>query len=249
MATDLIVYAIIAAALVFWLRSILGTKNGEERDRANPFTGQDDAAKINPGPVKDGGKVIDVTFPAAKSDDRAVRVIKTTLASRVKVEDSAREGLRMIAEADRSFTLERFLEGAEAAFEMIVVAFARGDTATLRGLLAPNVFNDFESAVTARATRGETVETKVEAVRGMDVISARLAAGVAYIAVRFTAQETCLIRNAAGTVISGDPEKTTTMVDVWTFGRDVATNSPIWYLHETRDEQHEDHKTPLPESV
>ena len=54
--------------------------------------------------------------------------------------------------------------------------------------------------------------------------------------------------NAAGAVVSGEVDKTTTMIDVWTFGREVRATSPIWYLYETRDEQAEDHKTPLPES-
>ena len=71
---------------------------------------------------------------------------------------------------------------------------------------------------------------------------------MAYISVRFTVQETCLIRNAAGALIAGEPDKTTKMIDLWTFGRDITSNSPTWFLHETRDEQAEDHKTPLPES-
>jgi hypothetical protein len=36
-AVDLIIYAVIAAGLIFWLRSILGTRHGDERERPNPF--------------------------------------------------------------------------------------------------------------------------------------------------------------------------------------------------------------------
>jgi predicted lipid-binding transport protein (Tim44 family) len=228
MATDLIVYAIIAAALVFWLRSILGTKNGEERDRPNPFT-QTETKRPD-----EGASAIDAVFVPAKPDDRAVRINKTTLSSRAKIEPQAEAGLRDIARDDTAFSVDRFLEGAEGAFELVVTSFARGDTKTLRGLLEPRIYNDFEAAINDRTTRGETVETKIEAVRGMDIISARITSGIAYIAVRFTAQETCIIRNAAGAVIGGDPEKTTTMIDVWTFGRDITSNNPVWYLHESR---------------
>ena len=31
MTADLLVYALVAAGLVFWLRSILGTRHGDER--------------------------------------------------------------------------------------------------------------------------------------------------------------------------------------------------------------------------
>ena len=37
MPADLIVYALVAAGLVFWLRSILGTRHGDEQERPNPY--------------------------------------------------------------------------------------------------------------------------------------------------------------------------------------------------------------------
>ena len=46
MPADLIVYALVAAGLVFWLRSVLGTRHGEEREHPNPFlTGDQDNIK------------------------------------------------------------------------------------------------------------------------------------------------------------------------------------------------------------
>ena len=247
MAADLLIYAIVAAALVFWLRSILGTRNGDERQRDNPFNPREDSREQSNGNVIDmRGEPVDM--PPVRSEPAPIRVTKTTLVSRVRIEQTAEAGLREIAARDHGFTLDRFMEGAEAAFEMIVVAFAKGDVNTLRGLLAPSVFNDFEAAIKDRDTRGETVETRIEAVRGMDVISATMTGNKAVVSVRFTAQEVCLIRNAAGAIISGEPDKTSTMIDIWTFGREIGANSPIWYLIETRDEQVEEHKTPLPES-
>ena len=32
---ELLIYALVAGGLVFWLRSILGTRHGEERDRSD----------------------------------------------------------------------------------------------------------------------------------------------------------------------------------------------------------------------
>ena len=56
-----------------------------------------------------------------------------------------------------------------------------------------------------------------------------------------------MITDKAGKIISGDPDKTTVIVDVWVFGRPLNFDGPEWYLYETRDEDAEDHKTPLPE--
>lgn len=246
MTADLIIYAIVAAALVFWLRSILGTRNGNERDRGNPFSPRNDN-KTTPDDVIDIPSSPNASRPT--TDVAPMRVTKTTLVNRVRIETpNAEAGLRSIAAADPTFNLDRFMDGAETAFEMIVVAFAKGDKNTLRTLLTPSVYNDFEGAINDRATRGETVETKIEGIRAMDIITAQMRGNTAFVSIRFTVQEICVIRNAAGMVTSGDPEKTTTMIDIWTYGRDVTSNTPVWYLYETRDEMAEDHKTPLPES-
>jgi predicted lipid-binding transport protein (Tim44 family) len=251
MAADLIVYAIVAAALVFWLKSILGTKNGEERERDNPFAPKNDN-RPGAGAPNDGPPLPDLAHaPIAMRDTGPdpLKINKATLMSRVRIETPGAEaGLRTVAAAMPGFTLEKFLDGAEYAFELIVTSFAKGDRTTLKSLLAPSVYNDFDAAITDRAARGETVETKIEAVRGMDLISATLKGQTAFISLRFTAQETCIIRDASGAITAGSPDQATTMIDIWTFGRDVSSNDPTWFLYETRDERAEPHKTPVPES-
>lgn len=250
MAADLIVYAIVAGVLVFWLRSILGTRNGEEKDRGNPFAPRppsNDSYAPEPHDADHPGALPNpFVQPSAPAP---MKVTKTTLVGRVKIETPmAEQGLRDIAARDSRFNLDRFIEGAEYAFEYIVTQFAKGNEDAIRPLLAPRVMNDFSRAITDRRTRGETVDTKIEAVRGMDIIAATLKGTMAFVTIRFTAQEVCIIRNAAGSIIAGDPEKTTTMIDLWTFGRDVGASDPTWHLYETRDERPEPHKTPMPES-
>jgi len=265
MQGDLIIYAIVAAALVFWLKNILGTKHGDERDRGNPFAPPNDNRPGVPpvqgqaGPKdppesermagKDTGLLGRGTNIFTPAGVDPLRITRATLSSRVRIEgDAVTNGLRGIVERDPGFTLEKFLGGAEAAFELIVTSFAKGDRSTLQGLLAPSVYNNFDAAITDRTTRGETVETRIEALRGMDITAARMGGDIAYISVRFTAQETCIIRNAAGMITAGDPDVATTMIDIWTFGHDVTSNNPAWYIYETRDDVDEPHKTPMPES-
>ena len=40
MSADILLYALVAAGLVFWLRNILGTRHGDERQRSNPFSSE-----------------------------------------------------------------------------------------------------------------------------------------------------------------------------------------------------------------
>ena len=57
------------------------------------------------------------------------------------------QGIAHIRSVDPSFDPGRFLEGARAAFEMIVGAFASGDKTRLRPLLSDEVFRLFAAAI------------------------------------------------------------------------------------------------------
>ncbi len=240
MPADIILYALVAAGLVFWLRSILGTRHGEERERPNPFAQQ----KAEAAP--DAFTPSDRTFaqPVAEEPPASLRLPpRTSIASR-----SVEEGLMDIVHSDRGFDLIRFMNGAQEAFVMIVEAFAKGDKATLQELLADPVYKAFSGAIAAREKMGETVSTEIHAVRKSDIIEASLKGHDAFITIRFTADETCVVRDKDGKILSGNPDRITEMVDVWTFTRDVKSKDPTWGVCETRDDKVEDKKAPLPEA-
>ncbi len=54
---------------------------------------------------------------------------------------------------DRSFDPAGFLDGAEKAFRLVVAAFASGDRATLRNLLADDTYRAFDQAISAREAK------------------------------------------------------------------------------------------------
>lgn len=241
MPADILLFALIAAGLVFWLKSILGTRHGEERDRPNPFSrAAIEQAKQNETapaaaamPIADEGEVIEVV----------------PLPAYFTIADGVQDKVSRIAQADRTFSINHFAQGAGDAFAFVVEAFADGDRATLKDLLAPSVYNAFDAALTDRDTRGETVETEIHAVRKAELIDADLRDNMIYLTVQFTADETCVIRDKDGVVLSGHPDHVTEMVDVWMFGRSVKAKDPRWLVFETRDgDVVEDHKTPLPEA-
>ncbi|HRC27077.1 MAG TPA: hypothetical protein PKX87_06575, partial [Alphaproteobacteria bacterium] len=78
---DLILYAAIAVGLVFWLRSVLGTRHGDERQRPNPFAPPSDsspsrAESASPGGVSAGGQA---------EEDRISEILRLS-AGRVRLE-------------------------------------------------------------------------------------------------------------------------------------------------------------------
>ena len=224
MAPDLIVYALVAAGLVIWLRNILGTRHGEERERPNPFTVQPDQETDSlPGFAGQ---------PAAPEDKIAALVANPDKVMSVDSK-TAENGLLDISRADRGFDVKFFLEGAQDAFVMIVEAFAKGDRETLQNLLAEPVYQGFEQALREREARGETVQTEILAVRRAIISAARYDGRMAYITVRFQADETTVTRDREGNVIAGHPERVMPMRDMWTFGRDLRSRDPRWLVFET----------------
>lgn len=234
MPTDIILYAIVAAVMIFWLRSVLGTRHGEERERPNPFEEKPETDKTASGNTL---PPIDVPYSRANKD--------------IPVgDDGIDKGLVQIALADKDFDLRRFKENAEDAFTIIVIAFAEGDRDTLRDLCMPAVYDAFDAAIAAREKSGETVSTEIHAVRKMEVADAGVMnKKTAFVTLRITADETYVVADKQGKIISGHPDRVTEMTDKWTFSRDVKSRDPRWFLSKAEDDViEEDGKTPMPDA-
>ena len=239
MPADLLLYAIVAAGLVFWLRSVLGTRHGDEPQRPNPFTSSSETEASPPSALPEKevlGLGLDV-----RHDDQS-------LPRNVTIQENAKKGLNDLQNADRHFEIAHFAQGAEKAFILIVESFAKGDRETLKDLLSDSVFLAFDQVIEQREKNGESVETEIHAVRKIELLDCALHDRQAYITVQFTADETCIIRDKDQNVIAGDPERITEMCDIWVFSRDIKSRDPVWQLVETRDGEPEDHKTPLPDA-
>lgn len=241
LSAELILYAVIAGVLIFWLRSTLGSRHGEERQRDNPLTRNDNRA---PKDVIDRGRVIDITDIPDMQDGGDFAKFPG-----LDIRPEAVAGLSDIIKYDRSFDPYKFVSGAKDAFPLIVEAFAAGDTETLQDLLSPKIFKSFLDVIDDRKIRGETISTEIHSVRKLEIIEARIVERMAYITVRITANETCVIRDAENRILSGNPDRVTELVDVWTFGRDTRDKNPTWFVYETRDDVPEgDDKTPIPDT-
>jgi predicted lipid-binding transport protein (Tim44 family) len=248
LATELILYALIAAGLVFWLRSILGTRHGEERERPNPFTQSPD----KPYPivrVKKGNPLDDLDNED-ENDGLSLPEDKESLPRNASITSVAAErGIEQMKTLDPAFSINAFLNGAQEAFIMIVEAYAAGDRETLKGLLSDRVYAAFSHEMDRRDKAGEKAQTEIHAVRKMDVIEAKLEGKDAHIMVRFIADETFVMRDADGALIAGDPDRITEMNDIWVFSRTLKTRDPRWMVIETRTgDVIEDGKPPMPES-
>lgn len=229
-----IVFALVAIFVVFKLRSVLGTRNGAERppsDRTPPPPSRYPDAAAPPS----SGNVI----PLGVAPRAAVRAGESAAAPDrwkgfAEQGSPVAAGLDAIAAVDRDFAPDPFLAGARAAYEMIVGAFAAGDLSTLRRLLAPEVLANFDKAIRARLSAGQTMTTTLVSIDAADIVEARLTGSLASVAVRFAAKLASATHDASGALVDGSADEVVDHLDIWTFTRDAGSRDPNWLLAATQ---------------
>jgi predicted lipid-binding transport protein (Tim44 family) len=212
---DLILFGMIAAFLVLRLRSILGRRTGYERPPAQPY--QPPPGPTAAGPVIDGHAEVPPASNRPLPDPAGP--IGQTLAR-----------MRTI---DPGFDPGAFLDGAEKAFRIIVSAFAAGDRATLRSLLADDTYRAFEQAIAGREAVGQTQVSTIHSIHSAAIENAELRGTVASITVRFVSDQTSLTQDKDGHPVTGT-DAVTEITDVWTFERDLSSRDPAWRLVSAR---------------
>jgi predicted lipid-binding transport protein (Tim44 family) len=223
---DILFFAMVAAFIAFRLRGVLGRKTGHERPRVDPLSRRTAARGGNDNvvPLPERGPA-----PPPSPDEAAA----AAAAAPNGQGDPALAGVAAIRRADPSFDLDQFLQGARAAFAMIVEAYAKGDKATLRPLLADEVFAQFAGAIDARERAGHALSTELVSTSNAELASAGMQGSRARVTVRFTSEQINVTRDAGGAVVEGDPRQIETIIDVWTFERDTRSRDPNWQLVET----------------
>jgi predicted lipid-binding transport protein (Tim44 family) len=216
---DIIFFAGVALFVGYRLYQVLGTRTGNER----PPEVRDRPEMPNPNP----GRVDAKTLP-----DNVSPLPRTTRAAPVEpvIEGPAAVGIAAIRQADKSFSPGSFLEGAKAAHDMIVHAFANGDREALKPLLDKDVYSSFEDAIAAREAAGQKTEFTLVSQRSADFADATLRGRIAEITVKFVSEIMSVTRDTAGAVVDGVAGTVREVTDIWTFARDTRNSDPNWKL-------------------
>jgi predicted lipid-binding transport protein (Tim44 family) len=150
---------------------------------------------------------------------------------------TAGPGVRAILAADPAFDVARFLEGAKAAYRLILEAFWKGDLDTLRPHVDDHVFEAFAGAVELRKKEGLTLDNRLVTIDQAVISEASAERGVAVLSVRFEADIAAVTRNSEGQVVAGSLSDAVQTRDLWTFRRDISSRDPNWVLIETDEEE------------
>lgn len=155
----------------------------------------------------------------------AAAATETPRAPPSPVETAALTGLNALRARDPNFDVGRFLQGARAAYQIIVKAFADGDRSVLRPLLCADVMAGFEAAMAAREAEARTESVEFLNAPRADLESVRVTGESAQASVRFLAEIRSRTKNAGGEAV--DDRRT---AEIWTFERNLKSRNPNWIL-------------------
>ena len=213
---QLLVLAGIAVFLILRLRNVLGTREGFEKP---PVQLPERGSRSRPDfEVIEGGPDRDITDHVEDGSDAA----------------HALGGMKLL---EPDFSVSEFLGGARGAYEMILMAFEKGELKEIEPFLAPEVYQTFVDVVGEREDQGLTIEANFVGIRELELVDATLDRDTqeAEITVKFVGELTSVVRNTEGEILEGDPTEIRRQKDVWVFGRTMGTRDPNWKLVATAE--------------
>ena len=221
MHLDILIFGIIAGFLIYRLNSVLGTRKEDKRSRPNPFADPETQPRTLQAPL-----------PAASLNEqkpvRQTEGFEQLIDTEANKDGRIETGLEEIAAADPSFELEHFMAGTRYAFDTIVESYSIGDRDSLRLLLSPKLYADFEAGIKEREEQEPLQKTEESRIKTARIVEAHLGGTMAYITIDYDVEKTIL----SGDKI--DSDNISSVKDIWTFTRDIRSSDPNWILIETR---------------
>ena len=207
---DILIFAIIAIFLIMRLRSILGSRDGFEQTQAK-----------------------NTSFQSAEQSQSGQNIIP------LHGEPVHATGLAAVRQADKSFSDDSFMQGAAAAFPMILTAFAEGDLASLRRLLGYDLNQEFTESINQRNKNNDELDITIHELQDVELLDGEVSDTIASVTVKFTSLQSRILKDSSGEQIEEESFTNTQMTDIWVFERDVSLSDPNWKLVETRAEDDE----------
>ena len=206
------------AIFLFWrLRAVLGSRDGFEKNI------KDVKAPKN---VIKSPNIVEEQSRAGPDDD---------IFDYVEENSRSADVFKKMKEFDSDFSVNKFVSGAKMAYEIIIMAFEKGDTEKLGTLLEQKVLKSFKSVIEKRKKDGLVIEAKFIGMRDIRIIDASFSekTKIADITLSFKSEISTVVKDAEGSVVEGHPDEIKKQKDTWVFTKDLSEKSPIWLLKST----------------
>ncbi len=206
------------AIFLFWrLRAVLGSRDGFEKTIREIKESSDvvNNPKVTAKTKNDGPD--DDIFDYVEENSKNAQVFKK------------------MKEFDSDFSVNKFVSGAKMAYEIILMAFERGDTEKLKTLLEKKVLTSFKSVIDKRKKDGFIVDAKFIGMRDIRIINASFSqkTKIADVTLSFKSEITTVVKDSKGAIIEGHPDEIKKQKDTWVFTKNLSDKSPVWFLKST----------------
>ena len=206
------------AIFLFWrLRAVLGSRDGFEKTLND---------------IKDTSDVI--SAPSVVDEDNK-NSLDDDIFDYVEESSKSAEVFKKMKEFDKDFSVNKFVSGAKMAYEIILMAFEKGDEKKLKNLLENKVFESFKSVIDKRKKDGFIVDAKFIGMRDIRIIDASFSpkTNIADVTLSFKSEITTVVKDSKGTIVEGHPDEIKKQKDTWVFSKNLSEKSPIWLLKST----------------
>ena len=125
---------------------------------------------------------------------------------------------------------DEFLKGAEAAYESIITAFAKGERVKLKNLLSAEMNSNFEEAISQREKNEIKSELTFIGLKETKLEKFEKVKNDFFATVKFVSEIISVKKDRDNKIIEGNPEKIKTVTDHWCFTKNIFSKNPNWYL-------------------
>ena len=206
------------AIFLFWrLRAVLGSRDGFEKT----LNDIKDTRDVSNTPL-----VVDEKIENRQDED---------IFDYVEESSKSADAFKKMKEFDNDFSVNKFVSGAKMAYEIILMAFEKGDLEKLKNLLEKKVLQSFKSVIDKRKKDGFVVDAKFIGMRDIRIINATFSqkTKIADVTLTFKSEITTVVKDSKGNIVEGHPDEIKKQKDTWVFTKNLSEKTPIWLLKST----------------
>ena len=219
LVTMLQIFILAAVAIfLFWrLRAVLGSRDGFEKTLND---------------IKD---TRDVSNAPLVVDEKTENIQDEDIFDYVEESSKSADAFKKMKEFDNDFSVNKFVSGAKMAYEIILMAFEKGDLEKLKNLLEKKVLQSFKSVIDKRRKDGFVVDAKFIGMRDIRIINATFSqkTKIADVTLTFKSEITTVVKDSKGNIVEGHPDEIKKQKDTWVFTKNLSEKTPIWLLKST----------------
>ena len=162
------------------------------------------------------------------------KIINNPYSKRETQQDAEKKIVNLSSSKLDDAAKKQFIQGAKAAYEMIITSFAKGDKKTLKPLLAKEIYQNFSDEIDYRKKENVKSELTFVGVKSAEIKNFEKNDNVYTFTVNFVSEIITCKKDKNNKIIEGNPDIIKTVNDVWKFSKNMWSNNPNWYLVETK---------------